>query len=223
VIQTKQIKQIKRPWWYRTFRAMHYYAFRHWAAFLLGFFALLALWFWLCYLPFCASNAQCCLIDEYKMKVRSAASALEECCDCETLNSIDDNEIDELRREYGGSIGEVTVTLIWQTIDDLDLHLLEPSGEEIYFEHKVSSGGGKLDIDKNADDALVVNPIENIFYSSNPPSGKYRVFVHFYGSKSGEAAVPYRVYITIGGQQKQLSGTHFNEGDMHAIHEFIIP
>lgn len=219
----KKRKKIKRSWWYRTFRAMHYYAFRHWAAFLLGFFALLALWFWLCYLPLCESNAQCCLIDEYKMKVRSAALALEECCDCNPLDTIGNEEIDELRREYGGSIGEVTVTLIWQTVDDLDLHLQEPSGEVIYFEHKVSRAGGELDVDKNAGDEVVGSPIENIYYSETPPSGKYRVFVHFYGDKSSQAAVPYRVYITIGGQQKQISGTHFSEGDMHAIYEFVIP
>ena len=216
-------KEIKRPWWYVTLRSMHYYAYRYWGIFLLGFFMLVALWVWLCYLPYCQNKIQCCSAEEYTKKGLAASQALKECCNCNPGLSINDNEIDELRRDYGGSTGEVTITLAWQTIDDLDLHIVEPGGEEIYFKNKTSSSGGTLDVDKNADEDLISNPIENVFYVSKPPTGKYGVYVYYYGAKSGAFAIPYIVYINIGGQQKQISGTHYTSGDVHALYEFIIP
>jgi hypothetical protein len=216
-------KEIKRPWWYVFFRSMHYYAFRYWGIFLLGFFFLGALWVWLCYLPYCENNIRCCRAEEYTKKVLAARQDLEECCNCNPGLSINDKEIDELRRDYGGRTGEVTITLAWQTTDDLDLHIVEPGGEEIYFENKVSRSGGRLDVDKNAGEDLTYNPIENVFYSSKPPRGKYGIYVHYYGANSGDYAVPYVVYVNIGGQQKQISGTHYTSGDVHAIYEFIIP
>jgi hypothetical protein len=219
----KKRKEIKRPWWYITLRSMHYYAYKYWAIFLLGFFILLALCIWLCYLPYCEKKEQCCLAQEYIKKVQTAEFALEKCCACSSTVLLESEDIDELRRDYGGSIGEVTITLAWQTTDDLDLHIVEPSGEIIYFENKISSSGGQLDIDKNADDNLIQNPIENVFYALEPPRGKYRVYVHYYGSNSGTAGIPYKVYINVGGEQKQLNGTHHSVGDMHAVYEFIIP
>lgn len=202
---------------------MHYYAFRYWGVFLLGFFLLVALWIWLCYLPYCEKKEQCCLAQEFIKKVQTAEFALEECCACSSTVLLESEDIDELRRDYGGSIGEVTITLAWQTTDDLDLHIVEPSGEIIYFENKVSRSGGRLDIDKNADDVLISNPIENVFYESSPPRGKYGISVHYYGANSGAARIPYKIYINIGGEQNQLSGTLYSVGDMHAVYEFIIP
>lgn len=202
---------------------MHYYAYRYWGGFLLGFFLLGALWIWLCYLPYCEKKEQCCLAQEYIKKVQTAELALEECCACSTTVSLESEDIDELRRDYGGSIGEVTITLAWQTTDDLDLHIVEPTGEIICFNNKVSSIGGRLDIDKNAGDVLISNPIENVYYKNNPPRGKYGVFVKYYGAKSGMSTIPYRIFLNIGGEQKQLNGTHYSVGEMHAVYEFIIP
>lgn len=218
----KERKQIKRSWWYIFFRSMHYYAFRYWGIFLLGFFLLVGLWIWLCYLPYCEQKGQCCLVQEYIKKINSAELLLEDCSACRRSVSLEIDDIDELRRNYGGSVGEITVTLVWQTTDDLDLHILEPGGEKIYYKNKVSSSGGRLDVDKNAGEDLISNPIENVFYGSKPPRGKYGIYVHYY-KKRGDYAVPYVVYINIGGQQKQISGTHYRSGDTHTIDEFIIP
>ena len=218
----KKRKEIKRSWWYVSFRSMHYYAFRYWAIFLLGFFLLVALWFWLCYLPFCEKKEQCCLVQEYIKKVQTAKFALEECCNGAQEVAIDNNQIDELRRSYGGSTGEVTVTLAWQTIDDLDLHLIEPNGNRIYFEKKISSLGGRLDVDTNVREKTT-QPLENIFYAVKPPAGKYTIIVNYYSSNSGSSNVPYVVYLKIDDQLKTLTGVHYNVRESHSIYEFIIP
>jgi uncharacterized protein YfaP (DUF2135 family) len=70
---------------------------------------------------------------------------------------------------------------------------------------------------------LILNPIENIFYATKPPSGKYGIYVHYYGANSDAFAIPYKVYVNIGKNQKQLRGTHYSVGNMHAVYEFIIP
>jgi hypothetical protein len=74
------------------------------------------------------------------------------------------------------------------------LHVIDPSGEEIWFEHKASKSGGILDVDMNnffggdtgdktGDDEKKgsLQPVENIYWSSGQaPSGRYRVFVKYF-------------------------------------------
>jgi len=76
----------------------------------------------------------------------------------------------------GARSGELTISLIWNDIADLDLHVYAPSKEHIYYGHKQSECGGWLDVDMNVH-AESLEPIENVFWHSSP-SGKYRVVVH---------------------------------------------
>ena len=46
--------------------------------------------------------------------------------------------------------GDVQISAAWSDTSDVDLHVLDPSGEEIYFAHKSSASGGTLDLDSNA-------------------------------------------------------------------------
>ena len=66
---------------------------------------------------------------------------------------------------------------MWDNFDDLDLHCICPSKEEIYFSNKKSKCGGYLDVDMNASSPYTNKPVENIFFKKNPPHGHYRVFV----------------------------------------------
>ena len=201
---------------------MHYSAFRFWWLYLILFFSFLGIWYFLCFLPYCEHKSQCCSVKDYQLKVEEAASALKECCNGAQEVAIDNNQIDELRRSYGGSTGEVTVTLAWQTIDDLDLQLIEPNGDRIYFGNKISNLGGRLDVDTNVREKTT-QPLENIFYAVKPQAGKYTVIVSYFKSNSGNSNIPYVVYIKIDGQLKTLTGVHYNEKENHSIYEFIIP
>lgn len=65
-------------------------------------------------------------------------------------------------------------------------------GEHIYYNHRESGCGGKLDHDMNVDGQngkhLMANgkplnsdqPVENIFWVNNAPIGTYKVFVRMY-------------------------------------------
>ena len=106
------------------------------------------------------------------------------------LTNLDDlkKEAKQRREEHGGKLGNLTISLIWDTDDDLDLHVVEPSGEKIHFSKKNSSSGGRLDVDAN-ESAIMEHPVENVFWE-NPPIGAYRVIVNCFKRRSSEGTKP---------------------------------
>ena len=84
--------------------------------------------------------------------------------------------------------GAVQVSLTWYVNDingtDMDLHLVEPGGFEIYYNATSSPNGGILDYDDTCGD-FRQGTTENIYYASDPPSGEYIVSVHYYGDYCG--------------------------------------
>eukprot|EP00966_Prymnesium_polylepis_P057372 1328503-Prymnesium_polylepis.2 len=75
--------------------------------------------------------------------------------------------------------GDLTVSLMWNTYDDLDLHVITPSGEEIFYSNKIADGG-ELDVDRNAGEPYTNAPVENVFFRV-APHGTYRVCVRNFG------------------------------------------
>lgn len=92
------------------------------------------------------------------------------------------DSITERVKAQGGKVqGDLRVSLSWYNLDDLDLSLIEPGGNKIWFGGRKSSRtGGQLDVDMNAGVGTSRNAVENIIYEnrSNMPSGKYEVWVH---------------------------------------------
>jgi hypothetical protein len=77
--------------------------------------------------------------------------------------------------------GDVQVTLLWQGTADLDLHVIDPAGNEVSFGNKTSPTGGTLDVDANAGCTSTGGSdtrVENIFWPrGGAPTGAYRAFV----------------------------------------------
>ena len=46
--------------------------------------------------------------------------------------------------------GDIQVSVSWSDTSDVDLHVIDPNGEEVYFGHRDAASGGHLDIDSNA-------------------------------------------------------------------------
>lgn len=80
--------------------------------------------------------------------------------------------------------GLLQVSVVWDQLTDVDLHLLEPGGEEIYWANDVSSNGGELDVDSNPDCDIDGINNENIFYSENDivEGGEYVVGIHLFSA-----------------------------------------
>lgn len=90
-------------------------------------------------------------------------------------------------RSKGGNVeGELRCSVGWFNFDDLDLHVIEPGGSEIYFGRKQSKvSGGFLDVDMNAGGRESRESVENIAWgtTSRMKEGEYTVFVHNYSKR----------------------------------------
>jgi hypothetical protein len=109
-----------------------------------------------------------------------------------------------------GGYGTIQVTLSWNNVNDIDLHVTDPNGETIYWKHPTSASGGYLDFDN-----IVAYGPENIYWKEARLTGDYSVYVnHFAGSTSAN----YKVVITAFGRSKTVSGSiGINEMKLVAI------
>lgn len=106
-------------------------------------------------------------------------------------------EIQKLLDDAEAEKGAIEIVLHWKTTDDLDLHCVDPEGNRIYWrpERKKSPTGGWLDVDMNAEEPFVTNPVEHIRWKEGQyPKGEYRVYVHYYRKSEGSPmATPFTV------------------------------
>jgi hypothetical protein len=97
----------------------------------------------------------------------------------------------ELVRGVEVKVGDPQFTLIWDTDADLDLHVIEPGGKEIYWEEPRGKRGGELDVDNTKG----FGP-ENIYWLQDDPGGgerikgpgppgEYKWFVVYWGGFGG--------------------------------------
>ena len=136
---------------------------------------------------------------------------------------------------YGAKKGLVTVSLIWNTTDDLDLHLVRgeklPSlgtynnSDMIYYGNK-QNGWGHLDIDMNVR-PKTNKPVENIYMSHLEP-GMFGVYVHYYRSHTRMPSVKFRVLIQREGEEKPRiinSAVNYSQHNDRSkkVFEFRIP
>lgn len=113
--------------------------------------------------------------------------------------------------------GDVQVSVSWSDTSDVDLHVLEPSGEEIYFGHakypETSATGGTLDLDSNAgcsrdDDGTLAGTHfsnENIVWPAGQgPSGTYTVRLTYWSSCAVSAPTDWVVTVATAGSTPQI-------------------
>jgi hypothetical protein len=111
--------------------------------------------------------------------------------------------------------GEVQVSVSWNGKSDVDLHVVEPGGEEIYYGNPTSATGGTLDLDSNAGCAIDDVNNENITWA-NAPSGTYTVRVDYWDSCTVTQS-DYVVTVQRKGQPVQtFSGSFTGAGDQGA-------
>jgi hypothetical protein len=104
--------------------------------------------------------------------------------------------------------GDVQVSVSWTGLSDVDLHVVDPNGEEVYYANRTSASGGTLDLDSNPACSIDSVNNENIVW----PTGKglhgvYTVRVDLYAA----CGVPQSDYIvtvqTKGGTPQIFSGS----------------
>lgn len=91
--------------------------------------------------------------------------------------------IKEKVKNAGGDVnGELRISLEWFNHDDLDLHVMEPNKNTIYFGSKRSNSGGCLDVDMHVGRGTTRTPVENITFNNlrTIQEGTYTVTVNNY-------------------------------------------
>jgi len=225
---SKLKKSLNKRWWFRTIRGYTWFSFRYWWFNFLLWILLIALLLWLlCRISH--KEPQCDREAEINSTLNSINMQLENCCDCDLGISSPDSvsrEIDRLRDSLNGKVGELTVTLAWNTEDDLDLHLVEPSGARIFFDIPSSPSGGRLDIDMNRDDLpLTTSAIENIYYVNRPLLGSYKVYVENYKKNSSVNPIQAILQIRSGTYSKEIpiSVDNSSSRTLKLKHTFVYP
>ncbi len=112
--------------------------------------------------------------------------------------------------------GAFAVTLSWDTESDLDLHVVEPDGTEIYWDH-IASQTGLLDFDSNQSCQIDGRRRERVLWSAGAPSGHYLIRVDT-PSLCSEAVAHWQVQAQLGGSvigRAQGTSTSFDTRGAH--------
>lgn len=108
--------------------------------------------------------------------------------------------------------GELQVSISWDAESDVDLHVIDPAGDEVYYGQGSVPSGGSLDLDSNAGCAIDHVKNENITWTTAPP-GLYRVRVDYFDACS-VASTSYVVTVQRKGHAPEtFTGTFTGDGD----------
>ncbi len=76
------------------------------------------------------------------------------------------------------------VVLSWDSNGtDLDLHVVSPDGEHVFYGNRVGGNGGALDVD------VTTGYGPEIYANPTPPKGVYQVYVNYYGTGQDQQQV----------------------------------
>ena len=130
----------------------------------------------------------------------------------------------ERARREGARSGRVQIILAWDDRNDLDLMMICPNGERLYFDHRRACGA-ELDVDRNAgNSALIATPVENIVFAAEPAPGRYRIMVwYFQNNPPAPASSPYRVTVKREGRPDQVFTGRVAAGQQVEVGHFDVP
>ncbi len=188
---------------------------QYWYVVLILFLGLLLIWSIYCLPCLLQPLPSCVTHGDLEKRLEEVHQQLEDCCGCSPEAS-DRTLFDNRRTEAGGGRGVLTVTLLWSSIDDLDLHIVEPNGLRVYHKRPLSpTTGGQLDVDMNREDH-VASPVENIHYPQRPPAGAYQVQVMLY-KKRTRGQIDFEVMVQLDDKVRQYRGSLTEEGALAPV------
>ena len=136
----------------------------------------------------------------------------------ESGGSVFSAELQERLRQAGAKAGEVEIGLFWKNKNDLDLHVVDPLGERIFFGDRISSTRGELDVDRNAGcGGNVTNePVEHIVWPPDfAPKRKYNVEIDYFQRCTPGDPTDFRVEVGAPGHYKTIEGMISNGERLH--------
>ncbi len=153
------------------------------------------------------------LIDTYEDDLEKAlfAESIGLTGDLSASHFDNSDELNQRLIREGAKSGSIQISLMWDNYNDLDLHCIDPFGEEIYYGHRKSYSGGELDVDMNVSPESL-RPVENIYWQEgNAPIGQYTVILrHYSNHRCGvncKDPTKYKIRIKIGNKIKEYTGS----------------
>jgi len=90
----------------------------------------------------------------------------------------------------------------WDDTSDVDVNVVDPAGDEVYWANRQVSSGGELDLDSNAGCTIDNVNQENVTWST-APRGEYIVRVDYWSS-CGIAETNFIVTVQVKGRDPQI-------------------
>lgn len=117
----------------------------------------------------------------------------------------------------------MSVTLTWNSTDDLDLEVRDPVGGSLYWRTPSVDSGGTLSPNVNQGCAAVTSPgTETAAWSSGGiPTGSYEVIVYYQQACEGENPVDFTVQATVDGTPLAPLTATVNPGDVF-VSAFVV-
>lgn len=136
-----------------------------------------------------------------------------------------DAEIKDRVTRAGGLYDGVDLraSLLWNNRNDLDLHIITPANEHIYYGAKQASCGGWLDVDMNVR-GDTTKPVENVRWAKGAARpGRYRVFVRNYAfHEPDRAPTPFKVELEINGEVSHFEGVMSPNGQVSEASDIVV-
>jgi hypothetical protein len=110
---------------------------------------------------------------------------------------------------------ELEITVWWDKPSDVDLNVIEPSGEEVYWGNNISATGGMLDQDSNIECVIDNKNNESIRWTK-APSGTFAVRLDYYSS-CGVSETKFVVAVNHNGTSELYQGTFTGPGSNGAV------
>jgi len=103
--------------------------------------------------------------------------------------------------------GDVQATLAWEGMCDLDLHVIDPAGNDIWWRNQRPGSGGVVDWHDTCN-AVVHGGPENIYWpEGSAPSGEYTVVIDCSDPCGENQATTWKVTLIVNGEERTFSGT----------------
>jgi len=103
---------------------------------------------------------------------------------------------------------DLIVTMMWNTDrTDVDLHVLEPSGEECFYKNRNTRAGGKITRD------VTEGFGPEMYTLDDAQDGKYKIMANYFGTDTNRTQVRAKVYVTV----YEMFGTKQERVNRHTV------
>jgi hypothetical protein len=132
-------------------------------------------------------------------------------------------------KQAGAKTGDIQISIGWDTIDDVDLHVLYKNkfGQSSYicWMSRAGVNNGMLDIDMNANPSTLTNrPVENIFWPlGQSPDGEFIVGIHNFRNWSGNPSANVTIIVKTQTFTKTIKAAAFAGRPTKEVFKFSNP